>query len=174
MNLAVDRNLKSRFARIFPREVFIRVMLLGMDVVASASIMRDHPLEKLIRDGLTFLHGDGTVSMNKLRVLPMLRGYRTKAFSKGGKGENDEETFLDLGDRHGVDAQSGPCFLRGRGIPQQADHDHLSFHCRRTSRFHGSNFRNVGTKVPGPAIGGGQQTRRWQFDRIVSSCSGCA
>jgi alkylation response protein AidB-like acyl-CoA dehydrogenase len=74
MNLAVDRNLKSRFARIFPRECFIRVMLFGMDVVASASIMRDHPLEKLIRDGLTFLHGDGTISMNKLRVLPMLRG----------------------------------------------------------------------------------------------------
>jgi alkylation response protein AidB-like acyl-CoA dehydrogenase len=77
MDLAVDRNLKSRFARIFPRECLIRVMLLGMDVVASASIMRDHPMEKLIRDGLTFLHGDGTISMNKLRVLPMLKDIKT-------------------------------------------------------------------------------------------------
>lgn len=73
MELNVDRTMKSRFARIFPRECFIRVMLLGMDVVASAGIMRDHPLEKLIRDGLTFLHGDGTTSLNKLRVLPMLK-----------------------------------------------------------------------------------------------------
>jgi alkylation response protein AidB-like acyl-CoA dehydrogenase len=73
MDLAVDRNLKSRYARIFPRECLIRVMLLGMDVVASASIMRDHPMEKLIRDALTFLHGDGTMSMNRLRILPMLK-----------------------------------------------------------------------------------------------------
>lgn len=77
MELGVDRQLKTRFARIFPRECFVRVMLLGMDVVASAAIMRDHPMEKLIRDGLTFLHGDGTNSLNKLRVLPMLKGLTT-------------------------------------------------------------------------------------------------
>lgn len=69
----VDRKLKTRFARIFPRDCFIRVMVLAMDVVASAGIMRDFPMEKLIRDGLTFLHGDGTNSLNKLRVLPMLK-----------------------------------------------------------------------------------------------------
>ena len=69
-----DGRLKSRFARIFPRECFIRVMLLGLDVVASAAIMRDHPMEKLIRDGLTFLHGDSTTSLNKLKILPLLKG----------------------------------------------------------------------------------------------------
>jgi alkylation response protein AidB-like acyl-CoA dehydrogenase len=68
-----DRGMKARFARIFPRDCFIKVMVLGMDVVASAGIMRDHPMEKLIRDGLTFGHGDGTTSLNKLRVIPFLK-----------------------------------------------------------------------------------------------------
>ncbi len=71
-----NRPLKTRFARIFPRESFVKVMLLAMDVVASSGIMRDHPLEKLIRDGLTFLHGDGTNSLNKLRVIPMLKSLK--------------------------------------------------------------------------------------------------
>jgi alkylation response protein AidB-like acyl-CoA dehydrogenase len=70
---SVDQALKARFARIFPRECFIKVMVLALDVMASAGIMRDHPTEKLIRDGLTFLHGDGTSSLNKLRVLPLLK-----------------------------------------------------------------------------------------------------
>jgi len=68
-----DRGLKARYARIFPRDVFHKVMLLGMDILASNGIMRDHPMEKLIRDGLTFDHGDGTISLNKLRVVPMIR-----------------------------------------------------------------------------------------------------
>ncbi len=73
MDVGINRRLKTRFARIFPRDCFIKVMLLGMDVVASPGIMRDYPMEKLIRDGLTFLHGDATNSLNKLRVLPMLK-----------------------------------------------------------------------------------------------------
>jgi alkylation response protein AidB-like acyl-CoA dehydrogenase len=71
-----DRTLKTRFARIFPRDCFIKVMLLAMDVVASSGIMRDHPMEKLIRDGLTFLHGDATNSLNKLRIIPMLKNLK--------------------------------------------------------------------------------------------------
>ena len=65
--------VKNPVCKDLPRECFIRVMVLAMDVVASAAIMRDHPMEKLIRDGLTFLHGDGTGSLNRLRVLPMLK-----------------------------------------------------------------------------------------------------
>ena len=34
-----------------------------MDVGASVGIVRDHLMEKLIRDGLTFLHVDGTISL---------------------------------------------------------------------------------------------------------------
>jgi alkylation response protein AidB-like acyl-CoA dehydrogenase len=71
--MSVERTLKTRFARIYPRECFMKVMTLAMDVVASSAIMRDHPLEKLIRDGLTFLHGDGTSSLNRLRALPLIR-----------------------------------------------------------------------------------------------------
>jgi hypothetical protein len=65
--------MKSRFAVIFPREIFIRVMTLGLDIVGSPAIMKDHPMEKLIRDGLTFLHGSATASLNKLRLLPFIK-----------------------------------------------------------------------------------------------------
>ncbi len=68
-----DGRLKNRFAAVFPREVIIRVIMLGLDIVASAGIMRDHPMEKLVRDGLTFLHGSATASLNKLRLLPFVR-----------------------------------------------------------------------------------------------------
>jgi len=51
----------------------IRVMVLEMDVVASAGRMTDHPMEKLERDGLTFLHGDGINFIHRLRILPMLK-----------------------------------------------------------------------------------------------------
>ena len=70
-----DGRLRTRFAAVYPREVILRVIALSMDVVASAGIMRDHPMEKLIRDGLTFLHGSATASLNKLRLLPFVRKF---------------------------------------------------------------------------------------------------
>ena len=48
-------------------------MVLGLEIMGGAGIMRDNPMEKLIRDGLTFLHGDGTNSLTKLRVVPLLK-----------------------------------------------------------------------------------------------------
>lgn len=64
---------KTRFGRIFARECFLRTIALGLDVLASAGIMRDHPMEKLVRDGLSILHGAGTSSLLKSRIVPWLK-----------------------------------------------------------------------------------------------------
>lgn len=64
---------KTRFGKIFACDCMVKCILTGLDVLGGAGIMRDHPMEKLVRDGLTFLHGDGTNSLTKLRVAPLLK-----------------------------------------------------------------------------------------------------
>ncbi len=64
---------KTRFGKIFASDCFVKCMALGLEIMGGAGIMRDNPMEKLIRDGLTFLHGDGTNSLTKLRVAPLLK-----------------------------------------------------------------------------------------------------
>ena len=51
----------------------MRIMLLALDVMGGVGIMRDHPMEKFLRDGITWLHASGTNSLNKLRVAATLR-----------------------------------------------------------------------------------------------------
>jgi alkylation response protein AidB-like acyl-CoA dehydrogenase len=63
---------KTRFGKIFACDCGIKAITLGLDILGGLGIMRDHPMEKLVRDTLTFLHGDGTNSLNKLRVVPLL------------------------------------------------------------------------------------------------------
>ncbi len=64
---------KTRFGKVFSCECLLKMIGLGLDVVGSSGIMRNYPFEKLIRDGLSMLHGDGTVALNRLRVLPLLK-----------------------------------------------------------------------------------------------------
>jgi alkylation response protein AidB-like acyl-CoA dehydrogenase len=64
---------KTRFGKIYSCDCVMKIILLGLDILGGSGIMRDHPMEKLVRDGLTFLHGDGTNSINKLRVVPLLK-----------------------------------------------------------------------------------------------------
>ncbi len=61
---------KTSFGRIFSRESAGKIVTLGLDILAGAGIMRDHPMEKLVRDALTLLHGSGTNSLLKLKVAP--------------------------------------------------------------------------------------------------------
>jgi len=75
-HLQSDENFdvnKTRFGKIFACDCVVKVILLGLDVLGGSGIMRDHPMEKLVRDGLTFLHGDGTNSINKLRAASLLK-----------------------------------------------------------------------------------------------------
>jgi len=71
-NPKFDRR-KSTYTSIFSRDCFTKIMLLALDVMGGVGIMRDHPMEKFLRDGITWLHASGTSSLNKLRVAATLR-----------------------------------------------------------------------------------------------------
>jgi len=45
-----DRSEETSFGRILSRDTAMKVILLALDVLSGAAIMRDHPMEKLIRD----------------------------------------------------------------------------------------------------------------------------
>ena len=64
---------KATYVNISSRESFMRIMLLALDVMGGVGIMRDHPIEKFLRDGITWLHASGTNSLNRLRVAATLR-----------------------------------------------------------------------------------------------------
>jgi len=71
-NPKFDRK-KTTYTSIFSRDCFTKIMLLALDVMGGVGIMRDHPMEKFLRDGITWLHASGTNSLNKLRVAATLR-----------------------------------------------------------------------------------------------------
>ena len=60
-----DDSYTSRFTRsgkVFSDKVGLKTIELALDVLGGMGIMRDSPSEKIVRDILTFLHGDGTDS----------------------------------------------------------------------------------------------------------------
>ena len=71
-NPKFDRR-KATYVNICSRDSFMKIMLQALDVMGGVGIMRDHPMEKFLRDGITWLHASGTNSLNKLRVAATLR-----------------------------------------------------------------------------------------------------
>ena len=71
-NPKFDRS-KATYTSIYSRDCFMKIMLLALDVMGNVGVMKDHPMEKFIRDGITWLHASGTNSLNKLRVAETLR-----------------------------------------------------------------------------------------------------
>ncbi len=66
-----DESFTSRFTRngkVFSDKVGLKTIELGLDVLGGMGIMRDGPSEKIVRDILTFLHGDGTDSATLLEA----------------------------------------------------------------------------------------------------------
>lgn len=54
--------------KVFSDKVGLKTIELGLDILGGMGIMRDSPSEKIVRDLLTFLHGDGTDSATLLEV----------------------------------------------------------------------------------------------------------
>ncbi len=50
---------KQSIGRIFSRDTAMKVILVALDILSGVAIMRDHPMEKLIRDAMSFSHGGG-------------------------------------------------------------------------------------------------------------------
>ena len=66
-----DDSFNSRFTRsgkVFSDKVGLKTIELGLDILGGMGIMRDSPSEKIVRDLLTFLHGDGTDSATLLEA----------------------------------------------------------------------------------------------------------
>lgn len=70
-----DPTFNPRFTRngkVFTDQVALKTIGFATDILGAIGIMRETPVEKRIRDVLTFLHGDGTDSMTLLRAAQTL------------------------------------------------------------------------------------------------------
>ncbi len=62
----------SNMCKVFASEAATRVCLSALDVMGGHGYMKDHPVEKYIRDALSFHHSDGQNQVIRLRTAPML------------------------------------------------------------------------------------------------------
>lgn len=60
-------------AKVYAADTAVAVCLKAMEVLGGASIMLEHPVQKYLRDCLSFLHSDGTQQVHAHRVLTQLR-----------------------------------------------------------------------------------------------------
>jgi alkylation response protein AidB-like acyl-CoA dehydrogenase len=70
---AYDFRLSSA-AKLFASDVAVRVCLSAMEIHGGVSIMyRDSPVEKCLRDCLSFLHSDGAQDSHRLRIGELIK-----------------------------------------------------------------------------------------------------
>jgi alkylation response protein AidB-like acyl-CoA dehydrogenase len=70
---AYDYRLSSA-AKLFASDAAVRVCLSAMEIHGGISIMyRDSPVEKCLRDCLSFLHSDGAQDSHRLRIADLIR-----------------------------------------------------------------------------------------------------
>lgn len=62
----------TRFGKVFSSDSAIKIAIHGLEVMGGAGVVRENPMEKLVRDVLTFQHGDATNRLNMLRAVPYL------------------------------------------------------------------------------------------------------
>ncbi len=62
----------TRYGKVFSDQVALKTIGFATDILGGIGIMRDTPVEKMFRDLLTFLHGDGTDSLTLLRAAQTL------------------------------------------------------------------------------------------------------
>ena len=62
----------TRYGKVFSDQVAMKAIYLATDILGGIGIMKESPSEKMIRDLITFLHGDGTDSMTLLRAAQTL------------------------------------------------------------------------------------------------------
>ncbi|OGL61581.1 MAG: hypothetical protein A3J27_04580 [Candidatus Tectomicrobia bacterium RIFCSPLOWO2_12_FULL_69_37] len=58
----------TRYGKVFSDQVAMKAIYLATDILGGMGVMKESPSEKMIRDLITFLHGDGTDSLNMLRA----------------------------------------------------------------------------------------------------------
>ncbi len=65
--------MHANLSKVFASETAVHVCQQALEIWAAAGYMRKNPLEKLIRDALSFLHSDGTNDILTLRAANNLK-----------------------------------------------------------------------------------------------------
>ncbi|MFC1932461.1 acyl-CoA dehydrogenase family protein [Chloroflexota bacterium] len=60
-------------AKVFNSESAVKVAIDALEMFGGSGVMKELPLEKYVRDALTFLHLDGTCQVNRLKLGNMLK-----------------------------------------------------------------------------------------------------
>jgi alkylation response protein AidB-like acyl-CoA dehydrogenase len=69
---APDASQLALMGKVVASEMAVRACISAMEVFGGYGYMRDLPMEKHVRDALSFLHSDGTNQMNRLRAARLL------------------------------------------------------------------------------------------------------
>lgn len=67
-------NPLTSLAKVFASETAVKVAIQAMEIFGGFGIMRDGPVEKCVRDALTFLHSDGTNQIHRMRAAQLIAG----------------------------------------------------------------------------------------------------
>lgn len=69
---APDATQLALMGKVIASEAAVRICIAAMEVFGGYGYMRDLPMEKHVRDALSFLHSDGTNQVNRLRAAHFL------------------------------------------------------------------------------------------------------
>ncbi len=64
---APDATQLALMGKVIASEASVRICIAAMEIFGGSGYMRDLPIEKHVRDALSFLHSDGTNQVNRLR-----------------------------------------------------------------------------------------------------------
>ena len=67
-----DAKIQGLISKVRASEAAFEVCTLATEILGGAGIMYDHPVEKYLRDSVSFLHSDGTNQVCSLRVTKAL------------------------------------------------------------------------------------------------------
>ena len=67
-----DARIQGLMAKVRASEAAFEICTLATEILGGAGIMYDHPVEKYLRDAVSFLHSDGTNQICSLRVTQAL------------------------------------------------------------------------------------------------------
>jgi alkylation response protein AidB-like acyl-CoA dehydrogenase len=68
-----DARIQGLISKVKASEAAFEVCTLATEILGGAGIMYDHPIEKYLRDAVSFLHSDGTNQICSLRITKALR-----------------------------------------------------------------------------------------------------
>ena len=65
---------KFSMAKVLASDTALRVAIQAVEIFAGHGCMKDGPVEKCVRDSITFLHSDGANPVLRLRIASLIGG----------------------------------------------------------------------------------------------------